>query len=254
MVSPEAGPMSKAASAIPTVTVVAGVKARSRWMEAVCEIGGTMQPLAFRTAIRLAMFLNCTTGQCNPRYSELARAVGAETDSVKKVCRFLERDGLIRRNRSAGGNHEETTDFELLMPAARVSCVDTRRDQKRTFKSAATGVQNPPRRVSIADSLMNIENIDSAASPRAAVHVESQSIAVQASAPDGADLRYLLHEAREAYALSPSQAEPLRNIISDALNIMPKSFVVSHITASPSCQVFLASLASAKMELTAHSS
>jgi hypothetical protein len=74
------------------------------------------------------------------------------------------------------------------------------------------------------------------------------------SAPDGADLRYLLHEAREAYALSQTQAEPLRTIISDALSIMPKSFVVTHITASPSCQDFLASIASAKVAVTAYSS
>jgi hypothetical protein len=84
--------------------------------------------------------------------------------------------------------------------------------------------------------------------------VDRQKTEPRVSAPDGADLRYLLHEAREAYALSQTQAEPLRTIISDALSIMPKSFVVTHITASPSCQDFLASIASAKMELTAYSS
>lgn len=73
------------------------------------------------------------------------------------------------------------------------------------------------------------------------------------SAPDGADLRSLLQEAREAYALSQTQTEQLRPVFSDALSIMPKSFVVTHIHSSPSCQDFLASIASCNM-ITAYSS
>jgi DNA-binding transcriptional MocR family regulator len=101
-----------------------------------------MPPLRFRTAIRLGLFFNCTTGQCNPGYPKLARAVGAKLGSVKKECRELEADGWIKRRRSVGGDHENTTEFDLFIPPARVSRVDTRGDRERVSKNAATGVQN----------------------------------------------------------------------------------------------------------------
>lgn len=240
--------------------IVSGHRARDKWIIALCSAGSGMPPLDFRTAIGISTYFNCTTGQCNPGYTKLAKLVGATRNSVKRACRKLEAAGWIRRNSGAGGDHEDTVQFDLLMPVARGSALDPRQDQTRGSKTAATGVQNGGGRGSIADSLMNTENTEnterSAPTARAPVPVEIQSVITTRdnSAPDGADLRYLLHEAREAYALSQTQTEPLRTIISDALSIMPKSFVVSHITASPSCQDFLASIASAKMELTAYSS
>lgn len=136
---------------------ISGHRERDEYLKTLCEVGGEMTPLQFRTAIRLGLFFNCTSGQCNPGYPKLARAVRAEIGSVKKVCRELEADGWIKRHRSAGGNHKNTTSFDLFIPTARGSAADTREDRERGSKFAATGVQNDGGRVSAADSLMNTD-------------------------------------------------------------------------------------------------
>src|ERR1700722_7990981 len=49
---------------------VAGHKGRDKWMVAVINAAVGMPPLNFRAAMRLGMFFNCTTGQCNPGYGK----------------------------------------------------------------------------------------------------------------------------------------------------------------------------------------
>src|ERR1035438_8766600 len=127
---------------------VRGLKARDEFVCAILVYEG-LTPLELKIAVRLAMFLNCTTGRCDPGYTTLARSVDAEPDSVKKVCRKLEAVGLIHRKRSAGGVHSDKTGFVLLMPR-RVSAPDTRGDP-------ATGVPAGRPRVSALDSQENTE-------------------------------------------------------------------------------------------------
>jgi DNA-binding transcriptional regulator YhcF (GntR family) len=139
-------------------------------MVAVINAAVGMPPLNFRAAMRLGMFFNCTTGQCNPGYTKLAKEIGCTLDSAKRACRELEADGWLKRKRTEGGHHEDKTAFDLLMPTTRVSRTDTpaagQTAQGRVSKYAATGVQNGQGRVSITDSLMNTENTERAYGPR----------------------------------------------------------------------------------------
>jgi DNA-binding MarR family transcriptional regulator len=130
------------------INQVRDVKARDEFICAVLVYEG-LTPLELKVVVRLAIFLNCTTGQCNPGYLTLARSVDAKPDSVKKVCRKLEAAGLIYRKRSAGGVHSDKTGFVLLMPR-RVSSPDSCGDP-------ATGVPAGRPRVSTADSQENTE-------------------------------------------------------------------------------------------------
>jgi DNA-binding transcriptional regulator YhcF (GntR family) len=143
---------------------VAGHKGHDKWMVAVINAAVGMPPLNFRAAMRLGMFFNCTTGQCNPGYRKLAKEIGCTLDSAKRACRELEADGWLKRKRTEGGHHEDKTQFDLLMPTTRVSREDTpaagQTAQGRVSKYAATGVQNGQGRVSITDSLMNTENTE----------------------------------------------------------------------------------------------
>jgi hypothetical protein len=211
---------------------------------------------------------------CFPSIEYLAARIGRSESAVWEMLPKLAKIGAIAITWGSRGSKHPNT---YTLPAAflefyfgpskgrhpQLALVPKKPRPAGVSKAPKTPVQ-PPENPGLPDEkprpagvnhLLYTEIHKSAAKPRTAVQVDKQTTESRnSSAPDGADIRYLLHEAREAYALSQTQAEPLRTIISDALSIMPKSFVATHITASPSCKDFLASIASAKMELTACSS
>jgi hypothetical protein len=138
---------------------VSGHRARQLWQEELCKLSKSLTPLELCIAMRLSLYFNCKTGQCNPGYDKLAKAVGCTERSAQRTCKILEDAGLIRREKTTGGNQDNTTQFHLLVPNERVSNTDTPTGVQADGcpKQGGTGDSNEGVRVSNADALMNNE-------------------------------------------------------------------------------------------------
>jgi hypothetical protein len=99
--------------------LISGHKGRDRWLGAVIAASG-LSPIAVRLAVKLGIFFNCKTGQCNPGYARLAREIGISRRSVIRAIAALEADGWIAIVRS-DGHHDHKSEFTLLMPGERVT-------------------------------------------------------------------------------------------------------------------------------------
>lgn len=205
------------------------------------DISAGLKCLAFA----IAQFINCETGEANVGTRALAEVCGNSQTWVCNTLPLLAATGwlqVLRKGRRGSG-----------LDCAGIYKMDRKREHTGcSLPDAQREHFSPPREHTGCSEPLN--HIEGAPTALPSLVDRQKEEPRDNSAPDGADLRYLLHEAKEAYALSQTQAEPLRTIISDALSIMPRSFVVTHITASPSCQDFLASISAAKMELSAYSS
>lgn len=207
---------------------------------------------AFKVAYIIGEHVNRESGEAWPSTERIAQGCALKQSTVVGLVRRLEAAGHLAIDPGQAGRGKSHR-YRMILKHRGADILPINKTSGRLPENiGATAIKH---RGPDMNPLEPSRTIEGAAPPRTAVPVDKQRTETRDnSAPDGADLRYLLHEAREAYALSQTQAEPLRTILSDALSIMPKSFVVTHITASPSCQDFLASIASAKMELTAYSS
>ncbi|WP_338689599.1 helix-turn-helix domain-containing protein [Bradyrhizobium sp. 26S5] len=136
---------------------VSGHKGRDRWLGAVIAASG-LSPIAVRLAVKLGIFFNCTTGQCNPGYARLAREVAVSRRSVIRAIVALEAGGWIAVDRS-DGHHDHKTEFILLMPSVRVTPDVTPTGDKdmspvqaagRVTKNSGTGDKGETERVTHA--------------------------------------------------------------------------------------------------------
>ena len=99
---------------------ISGHKRRDEFICGILVCDG-LTPLELKTAVRLAMFFNCTTGQCNPGYPALGKALNVDPRSARRCVRALEGYGILREHRSAGGHHKDKNKFDLFMPPARAT-------------------------------------------------------------------------------------------------------------------------------------
>ena len=100
--------------------LVSGVKARDKFIIQIgTDKGLTRAQLS--VGIRLAIFFNCTTGQCNPGDKLLAQETGLSVRTVvRAVAALVERGWVIAHRR--GGN----TEFQLLLqPIGKVTSAVT---------------------------------------------------------------------------------------------------------------------------------
>jgi hypothetical protein len=92
----------------------------------------------------LAHYYNGETGQLNPSYATLARECGTTERTAQKAVAAWKAFGWIAPTRTAGGRHDATNDFVLLIPAQRVST----RTPVNAKSKKLTGVQLDTPRVS----------------------------------------------------------------------------------------------------------
>jgi hypothetical protein len=129
---------------------ISGHKERDQFICAVLACDG-LTPLELKIAVRLGMFFNCTTGQCNPGYTKLAQALGIAPRSARRSVAALMAYGIVGGDQSAGGSHDQTRNFSLFMPPARVTAPTSpvkadKPDKGRGTKSTLTGDEQTPRR------------------------------------------------------------------------------------------------------------
>jgi hypothetical protein len=96
--------------------------ARDRLMRGVAA-DRVLSPTARLVAVRVALFLNCKTGRCDPSYGTLAREIGISERSAIRAIAALEARGWVAVERSAGGRRDNTNQFHLFTPAERVTPV-----------------------------------------------------------------------------------------------------------------------------------
>jgi hypothetical protein len=94
---------------------VAGHEGRDKFICAILACP-ELTPLELKVAVRLAVFLNCTTGQCNPGYPRLANEIGVAPRSARRAVAALITYGIVEVDRSEGVHHENKTNFRLFMP------------------------------------------------------------------------------------------------------------------------------------------
>jgi hypothetical protein len=102
-----------------TVQPISGHKGRDRWICAILTRNDLLTPLEMRVAIRLGLFFNCQTGQCNPGYARLAAELGISPRSARRCVAALVDHGFVGRDEGAGGRHDQKRNFSLFMPPAR---------------------------------------------------------------------------------------------------------------------------------------
>lgn len=203
----------------------AGYEEREAFLIAMAACKG-LSRLELAAAIRLGIYRNCTTGICNPGTNKLAKSLDVAPRSARRALDALETFGIIKRNRTAGGNHDQRNDIELFTPPARVTRNVIRRgdaatspvdddgtgdadDQGRGTNSAATGDvrladKNPERTLSL--------NPEQRASGARAVLGEIQSICNEEkipSAPYGAGIINGKDADMPTSTKTPADAEPL---------------------------------------------
>ena len=148
-------------------SAVSGHTGRDRWLCAVIAASG-LSPITVRLAVKLGIFFNCKTGQCNPGYARLAREIGISRRSVIRAIAALEADGWIAIVRS-DGHHDHKSEFTLFVPGERVSLDVTPTGDKdmspvqasaRVTKNTGTGDKNRGERVTYAVTTKEPEEPD----------------------------------------------------------------------------------------------
>jgi hypothetical protein len=156
---------------------ISGHKDRDQWICAILTRHDVMTPLELRVAVRLGIFFNCTTGQCDPGYARLARELGIPQRSARRCVAALVAYGFVGRDEGSGGSHDQKQKFSLFMPPPRgtdsvspvrrtasVSPVKTGKPASRGGpKHGVTGVQNRGGRGTIRRPTKEPDEPDSAA-------------------------------------------------------------------------------------------
>ena len=135
---------------------ISGHKERDQYICAILTRDDLLTPLELRVAVRLGIFFNCKTGQCDPGYARLAKELCISPRSARRCVAALVAYGFVGRDEGAGGSHDQKRNFSLFMPPARgtdsvspvrrtdsVSPVETEeQDQHGGQKHGETGDQN----------------------------------------------------------------------------------------------------------------
>ena len=98
---------------------ISGHKGRDRWICAILTRDDLLTPLELRVAVRLGIFFNCKTGQCDPGYARLAKELCISPRSARRCVAALVAHGFVGRDEGAGGRHDQKRNFSLFMPSAR---------------------------------------------------------------------------------------------------------------------------------------
>jgi len=93
---------------------VTGLKERDEWMRAFLARHQQFKRGDLAVAMRIALHLNCKTGQNNPGHDTLAEELGISTKTVQRAIEELEATGWIERRAPGGHNNIE---FVLKMPS-----------------------------------------------------------------------------------------------------------------------------------------
>lgn len=93
-----------------------------------------LSPILRVVGMRLAHFLNGTTGQLNPSYALLALECNTSERTAQKAVAAFRKLRMIADTRSTGGRQDATNDFTLIIPYRRVS--------RRTPVKSKSGVSN----------------------------------------------------------------------------------------------------------------
>ncbi|UFW91544.1 helix-turn-helix domain-containing protein (plasmid) [Bradyrhizobium barranii] len=96
---------------------ISGHKGRDRWICAILTHHDLMTPLELRVAVRLGIFFNCKTGQCDPGYTRLAKELCISPRSARRCVAALVSYGFVGRDEGVGGSHDQKQNFSLFMPA-----------------------------------------------------------------------------------------------------------------------------------------
>jgi hypothetical protein len=98
---------------------ISGHKGRDQWICAILTRHDLLTPLELRVAVRLGIFFNCKTGQCDPGYARLAKELCISPRSARRCVAALVAHGFVGRDQGAGGSHDQKQNFSLFMPPAR---------------------------------------------------------------------------------------------------------------------------------------
>jgi len=95
------------------------LKERDSWINALLASNETETIKC--VGIKVAMYLNFGTGQCNPSYVTIANALGGMSErTVQRAVKSLESGGWLRVVRTLGGRREgflgNTNSFALRLP------------------------------------------------------------------------------------------------------------------------------------------
>lgn len=93
-------------------SAISGHKGRDRWMCAILT-RDVLPLLEVRVAIRLGIFFNCKTGQCDPGYDTLASELGISRRTLFRALARLKANGWIAIHRVG---RDEYVQFSLFIP------------------------------------------------------------------------------------------------------------------------------------------
>jgi hypothetical protein len=99
-------------------SAVAGHAARDNWLCAVLR-DHDLTPITLKVAVRLGIFFNCKTGQCDPGYLKIAAELNVSRRSVMRAIATLEARGWLAVDGDPGGHLNRN--FCLLMPTVEVT-------------------------------------------------------------------------------------------------------------------------------------
>ncbi len=90
---------------------ISGHKGRDRWICAILTHHDLMTPLELRVAVRLGIFFNCKTGQCDPGYTRLAKELCISPRSARRCVAALVSYGFVGRDEGVGGKPRPEAEF-----------------------------------------------------------------------------------------------------------------------------------------------
>ncbi|UPT87967.1 helix-turn-helix domain-containing protein [Bradyrhizobium barranii subsp. apii] len=121
---------------------ISGHRGRDQWICAILTHHDLMTPLELRVAVRLGIFFNCKTGQCDPGYARLAKELCISPRSARRCVAALVSYGLVGRDEGAGGSHDQKQNFSLFMP---VRGTDSMSPVRRTASVSPVETEQPDR-------------------------------------------------------------------------------------------------------------
>jgi hypothetical protein len=217
---------------------ISGHKGRDQWICAILTHHDLMTPLELRVAVRLGIFFNCKTGQCDPGYARLAKELCISKRSARRCVAALVAHGFVGRDEGAGGSHDQRQNFSLFMPSrgtdsvsplrrtASVSPVETEKpDQHGGQKQGGTGDKNRGGRGTIRRPTKEPEEPEEpdSAALRATRTADADSQSANSTASDDATV---------AEPLIPSQRAPESALI-ETVEAQPQSSSATAMGTGP---------------------
>jgi hypothetical protein len=252
------------ASSTPSVIAVTTFKQRDRWSRMVAR--HHLVKLMHRHVLQsLSLCAHIVDGRLvtNPTYRKLAKAARCSPRTAMRAMVVAEENRLVRKVVHSDGRVSNS--FEMLLPEdvfngvkMQVPTVTKMDVCAGSNGDTAVTVLRLKRKVEVSKEARHQE-----AAPRAAPSIDrplslprdvtacsvlpaSRTIGTRESAPVGAlDVSNILHDVKQRFGLSPSQAELVRSPITNALGVMTKSYVFTHLYTAANCQDFMTSLAEA---------